>query len=98
MAKLTTVYWRDIPAQVIVKQRRDSAKRVLSDRFSVAIDAAAMRAELAGTDAYLEQWRRIERPCGADLEAEAESAAAALEAEYDKERLGVLVRNGGLED
>ena len=27
MATLTIVYWRDIPAQVIVKRGRDSAKR-----------------------------------------------------------------------
>ena len=33
MPKLTTVYWRDIPAQVIAKQRRDTAKVVLDERF-----------------------------------------------------------------
>ena len=55
MAKLTTVYWRDIPAQVIAKERRDAAKIVLTERFAEAIDKAAMRAQMAGTDAYLEQ-------------------------------------------
>ena len=33
MAKLTIVYWRDIPAQVIVKAGRNAAKRQLADRF-----------------------------------------------------------------
>lgn len=33
MAKLTIVMWRDIPAQVIVKQGRNSAKRPLEERF-----------------------------------------------------------------
>ena len=55
MAKLTTVFWRDIPAQVIAKERRENAKIVLTERFAEAIDKAAMRAKMAGTDAYLEE-------------------------------------------
>ena len=95
MAKLTTVYWRDIPAQVIAKERRDTAKIVLSDRFAEAIDKAAMRAKMAGTDAYLEQWRREVVNCGKDLQAEVDAAAAALEAKFDDERLEALVKTGG---
>ena len=45
MPKLTTLYWRDIPAQVIAKERREKAKLVLSERFALAIDKAAMRAQ-----------------------------------------------------
>ncbi len=97
MAKLTTVYWRDIPAQVIAKERRDTAKIVLTERFAEAIDKAAMRAKMAGTDAYLEQWRRQVVNCGRDLQAAADEAAASLEQSYDDARLGVLVSNGGLE-
>ena len=48
MAKMTTVYWRDIPAQVIVKKGRESAKVMLSQRFQEAIDRAAMRAGKPG--------------------------------------------------
>ncbi len=44
MADLTIIYWRDIPAQVIAKQGRKTAKRELPARFSEAIDMAAMRA------------------------------------------------------
>ena len=33
MAQLIVVYWRDIPAQVIVKKGRDSAKKQLDERF-----------------------------------------------------------------
>ncbi len=41
MAQLTVVYWRDIPAQVIVKKgRRDEAKIQLTERFEKAIDRA----------------------------------------------------------
>ena len=35
MANLTIVYWRDIPAQVIVKQGRTAAKRELMNDFSL---------------------------------------------------------------
>ena len=97
MAEKTGVYWRDIPAQVIVKAGRRTAKRQLAERFEQAIDRAAMRAKLTGTDAYLEQWRRGEPvPCGDDLEAEASAAAEALEAEFTPERLRELVANGGV--
>jgi Virulence factor len=98
MADLIVVSWRDIPAQVIVKAGRRTAKRPLSDRFQEAIDRAAMRAGLRDTDAYLGAWRRVVAgPCGDDLTAEAERAAAVLEAEYPAERLRELVANGGLE-
>ena len=97
MAQLITVYWRDIPAQVIAKERRTTAKVELSERFADAIDRAAMRAGKGGTDAYLEEWKRVSAPCGDDLEAEAKQAAAELEAAYDKERLLALIRNDGNE-
>jgi acyl-homoserine lactone acylase PvdQ len=97
MAKLTTVYWRDIPAQVIARERRDTAKLVLTERFAEAIDKAAMRAQMAGTDAYLEQWRREEVGCERDLQAVVEAAAAELEKAYDDARLATLVSSGGLE-
>jgi hypothetical protein len=98
MAELIVVSWRDIPAQVIVKAGRRTAKRQLPDRFQEAIDRAAMRAGLHDTDAYLGEWRRVAAgSCGDDLEAEAERAAARLEAEYPPERLRGLVANGGLQ-
>lgn len=95
MAKLITVSWRDIPAQVIAKERRDSVKVKLSERFAEAIDRAAMRAGKGTSDAYLADWRRHSVTCGNDLRAEAEAAAARYEQEYDKERLLALIRNKG---
>jgi hypothetical protein len=98
MANLTVLYWRDIPSQVIVKQGRTSAKRELSKRFIEAIDAAAMRGGADGADDYLADWRRADpSACGDDLEAEANAAAARLEAEYDHGRLVALVKNDGRE-
>jgi hypothetical protein len=92
MAELVIVRWRAIPAQVLVRAGRRTARRQLSDRFQEAIDRAAMRARLTGTDAYLEEWRRdAPVPCGDDLEAEAQAAADRLEAAYDAEALRGLV-------
>jgi hypothetical protein len=96
MADLTILYWRDIPAQVIAKAGRKSAKRELTLRFTEAIDMAAMRSGAAATDDYLASWRRGDpTPCGDDLEAEAQAAAERLEAEYDKDRLRALIDNQG---
>ncbi|MDH3472575.1 MAG: virulence factor [Rhodospirillales bacterium] len=98
MAQLTIVYWRDIPAQVIVKAGRQTAKRQLSERFEKAIDRAAMKAKLRDTDSYLAEWRRAQpQDCGNDLEAEAEAAAARIESEFPDQRLQELVAAGGLE-
>jgi hypothetical protein len=96
MAQVIIVYWRDIPAQVIVKAGRQTAKRQLPERFEQAIDRAAMRANLRDTDSYLGEWRRGEPiTCGDDLEAEAEAWAGKLEQEYSKERVRELVEQGG---
>ena len=80
MAEVTILYWRDIPAQVVVKAGRRTAKRVLDERFEKAIDRAAMRAKLRDTDSYLAQWRRGEpQPCADDLESVAAETARQLE-------------------
>ena len=96
MPQVTILYWRDIPAQVLVGRGRTGAKRVLTERFEQAIDRAAMRVGARDSDAYLAQWRRagpLERDGPPDDIAEAE--AARLEAAYDPDRLRALVENGG---
>ncbi|WP_163557085.1 virulence factor [Halomonas sp. NO4] len=97
MAALTIVSWRDIPAQVIAKQGRRSARVLLSPRFQHAIDRAAMRAGRGGSEAYLDDWQRSEpRACDDDLQAEAEAEAARLETRFDDAALQRLVRGKGL--
>ena len=99
MADLIVVYWRDIPAQVIVKKGRQSAKRELSLRFTEAIDMAAMRSGAGDTDAYLAEWRKAAAlPVSDDLESEADKAMADIEAAYDRDRLVALAKNGGREN
>jgi hypothetical protein len=97
-AELTVIRWRDIPVQVIVQgPARARARAQLSDRFQEAVDEAALRAGLFGTDEYLGEWRRDTRPCGDDLEAEARAEAERLESAYGADRLAALARAGGAE-
>jgi hypothetical protein len=97
MASLIIISWRDIPAQVIVKRARQTAKVQLSARFQEAVDRAAMRAGKGTSDAYLADWKRSEpRPCGEDLQAEAAAEAARLEAQFTDEDLERLILAKGL--
>lgn len=96
MATLVITYWRDIPSQIVAKAGRTAEKHMLSERFQEAIDMAAMRSGAAGTDAYLNEWRRADpTECGDDLAGAVAAAARDLEASYDKDRLKTLIANGG---
>lgn len=96
MAKLTIVYWRDIPAQVIGKAGRRTVRKQLSQRFQEAIDRAAMRAGRGSSDLYLSEWRRESREvAGPDLQAEVERAAGEFESSMTDEDLLRLVRAKG---
>jgi hypothetical protein len=98
MASLTIISWRDIPAQVVVKRGRETAKVQLSARFQEAVDRAAMRAGKGSSDAYLADWKRSEpRTCGEDIQAEVAAEAAKLEARYTDDDLERLIRAKGLE-
>jgi hypothetical protein len=95
LPELTVIWWRNIPAQVTAKEGRASARAQLPQRFQEAIDAAAMRAGLIGTDAYLAEWQRETRGCGDDLDAEVAEEAARLKEAYTDEILEHLVRSSG---
>jgi hypothetical protein len=96
VASLIVISWRDIPAQVVVKRGRETAKVQLSQRFQEAVDRAAMRAGKGSSDAYLADWQRNARPCGDDLQAEAKAEAARLEAQFTDADLERLIRSKGL--
>lgn len=98
MAKLIVISWRDVPAQVLVKLGRETAKVQLSHRFQEAVDRAAMRAGKASSADYLADWKRSEpRRCGDDIQAEAEAEAERIEARYSDADLLRLIRAHGLE-
>lgn len=98
MVKRTLVYWRDIPAQVIVQRGRRREKVALAPRFHEAIDRAAMRAGKGSSDAYLSEWRRetSQLDSSLGLRALAERTAAELEARFDERRLDGLIRRHGV--
>ncbi|GFE64278.1 virulence factor [Litoreibacter roseus] len=96
MPDVTVVYWRDIPAQVIVGKGRRGAKVQLPERFEQAIDRCAMKVGARDTDAYLADWRKAP-PYEVDGEPQevAKAEAARLEAEYDEAMIKTLIANDG---
>lgn len=96
MADVVVVFWRDIPAQVIVGKGRSAAKVQLSERFEQAIDRCAMKIGAKDADAYLAEWRKAPAYDVAGEGAEvAASQAARLETEYDLDRIKALIANDG---
>jgi Virulence factor len=96
MAEVTIVYWRDIPAQVIVGKGRGGVKKPLPERFEQAIDRCAMKIGAAGTDAYLAEWRKAD-PITVEGEDEtvASAEAARIDRDYDTARIKTLIDNDG---
>lgn len=98
MPEVTIVYWRDIPAQVIVGKGRRGAKRPLPERFEQAIDRCAMKVGAHDTDAYLAEWRKAEPfSLEGDQNDIVASQAERLDAEYTTERLKLLIAQDGWE-
>ncbi len=96
--KQITIYWRDIPSQIILKKGRTKTKKLLSPRFQKAIDRAAMRAGKGGSKAYIEEWRRatVEIDNTADPSVIVQSEALAIESRYSDSDLEALIRNRGV--
>lgn len=97
MPDVTIVYWRDMPAQVIVGKGRRGTKLPLPERFEQAIDRAAMKSGAAGTDDYLAEWRKAEPYAvdGDDDDAVAHAEVARIDAEYTLDRIKTLIANNG---
>ena len=91
------ILWRDIPSQVLIKRGRDRGKYMLTARFQEAIDRAAMRAGKGGSDAYLEEWRRVTTSFEAEgaLEDIAQRFGEEIESQVSDEQLAVLVKQKG---
>ncbi len=96
MVDVTVVYWRDIPAQVIVGKGRAASKVQLNERFEQAIDRCAMKIGARDTDSYLAEWRKA-APYAVEGEPAdvARAEAARLEAEHDAQRLKSLIDSDG---
>lgn len=98
MAKVQVVWWRDIPAQVIVGKGRRAAKRQLPERFEQAIDRCAMKVGAKDADAYLADWRRAEPyEIDGDDDTVADAEAARLDTDYGVDRIKALIAQNGWE-
>lgn len=103
MAKITIVYWRDIPAQIIAEQgrgrNRKQFKIELGKKFIVSIDSAAMKSGAEGSDDYLSDWRRSEpEEISDNLELEVNKLKKEIEEKYSNSKLKKLISNGGFEE
>ena len=79
MTRLQILYWQEIPSLVRATGTDGTqVTRQLPDAFQQEIDRVAMEQGLAGSDAYLEQWRWGEPEERDGLPAD---VAAALETE-----------------
>lgn len=56
MAKVSVIYWKEIPAQVRAEDADGEITLPLPDRFQQGIDAISMFDGSYGADAYLEAW------------------------------------------
>ncbi len=96
MPDVTIVYWRDIPAQIIVGKGRRGSKAALPERFEKAIDRCAMAVGARDSDAYLSEWRKAAPyPVEGEPADIAASEAARIDTEYDNDRLKTLIENAG---
>ena len=91
------ILWRDIPSQVLIKRGRDRGKYMLSAHFQEAIDRAAMRAGKGGSDAYLDEWRRVTTAIEAEgaLADIAAQLGQEIEAQYSDEDITRLAKQNG---
>ncbi len=96
MPDITHVFWRDIPAQVIIGKGRAGAKAVLPERFEQAIDRCAMAIGAKDDDAYLAEWRRVHvGQTEDDPKTAAQAEVEKLDADYPNDRLRDLIAHGG---
>jgi len=96
MADVTIVYWRDMPAQVIVGRGRRGVKRPLPERFEQAIDRAAMKSGAAESDDYMAGFRKADPvPVDGNDEEAASAMVARIDTDYDQERIKTLIANDG---
>ncbi len=85
MAKHKILYWHDIPTQVRATDENGRAGKPLSDRFQLAIDNAAMEADIIGSNEYTDgfQWGDEQERPGSAAEV-AEAVVTELEEKYTK--------------
>ena len=80
MAKVSILYWQDIPSVVEARGPDGVHKELLSERFQELIDLIAMKKKLMGTDEYLMQWHKGRRY---EVKGTAKEAAAVVKEDFE---------------
>jgi hypothetical protein len=93
VAEYRITSWREIPTLVTARDEAGAtAKVALPDRFQEAVDEAAMRQGLAGSDEYLEAWVQGDwQKADGSPDEVAARLAAELDEAHPPERLAAML-------
>jgi hypothetical protein len=93
MARYQVMYWKDIPVQVKAEDESGVKRAMLPDRFSEAVDAAAMAEGSADSDAYLSAWEwGPEEQREGSAQAVLDAVVAELDEAYPRDRLIAMIQ------
>jgi hypothetical protein len=95
MNNLTIVFWRDIPAQLLIGSGRKAKKLMLSEKFEKAIDRCAMKVGAIDSKSYLDVWQKKTIPMDPSKPNSIEEEAEKMERYYTSEKLKALILNDG---
>ena len=98
MSTLTIVYWRDIPAQLMIGSGRKAIKHKLSEKYEKAIDRCAMKVGAKDSETYLQDWRKKTIALPQATEGSIKREALKLEQHYSDSKLKELILNNGWEE
>ncbi|MGB3184957.1 MAG: virulence factor [Ornithinimicrobium sp.] len=86
------ISWHDIPSAVIAGDGQATHRAELPARFIAAINRAATGGGQAGSDAYLQGWRRTVRSCTPDVVAEVEAEIRDIDERIDDTELAWMIQ------
>jgi 5-methyltetrahydrofolate--homocysteine methyltransferase len=96
MAEYQITYWKDLPTMVAAREGRERVKSELPPRFMVAVDEAAMRLNLVGSDAYMDGWHRSKwQPRDGTPQEIAAAVAAEVEVAFPPARVREILDSYG---
>jgi hypothetical protein len=96
-ARLSVLFWRDVPVRVIAQNGRTRHEAELPRRFPRCIEQAGGRV-LQGTSTVGFGWWTEERTCSADLELEVRAELCRLESVYSRHKLNRLAQSSGFDE
>lgn len=95
MARYQIMYWKDIPTQIKAEDKEgNTAKAMLPQRFSDAVDRAAMAEGSTDSADYLMGWDwGYEQERAGSAQAVVDAIIAELDAEFSPSRLKEIIQH-----